>query len=609
MSFNSTTPSMASTAPSLSSSDSAILEVLVPGYAFISRFMLNYLHVDPAIYLQQLVLLAVMGAALRYSASYVTSFVKEYFVSTAEIRLDDEIFHYFMYWMSRQPHMRRTNRFVAGVKSNGYWTDSDDDDDDKDNDGEWDEPGSTQGADFDEYWAKVIKRDKYKPLRFTPSQGRHIFWYKNRPLMLERHRENTLNRYVLVNEQLYLSCIGRDASILRDVLDEAQQAYIQRDGLRTIIYRGHRYYPHGSWDWIRCMARPPRPLSTVVLDSDQKQGFIDDIKEYLHPRTRRWYSNRGIPYRRGYLLHGPPGTGKTSLCFAAAGLLGLKLYLLNLNSKSLDEDSLNSLFSDLPRRCMVLLEDIDTAGITQSREKTATSGTKPENEAGGVADPDIVKVDQAAPAGAIAPVAAAEEPVKADGVTLSGLLNVIDGVAASEGRILVMTSNHPEKLDAALLRPGRVDMSIGFEFANQETIEELFNSIYAIKEGDNPRTAASRRIGNGNVKQAKGSSGRPSSSSSSSSFSDIGSLKKSKSQELLEQAEKENQEKQDLLRIRISALTQEFSSIVPAGEFTAAEIQGYLLNHKTTPEQAVEGAERWVEELREKRLRAKEKAA
>ena len=75
--------------------------------------------------------------------------------------------------------------------------------------------------------------------------------------------------------------------------------------------RASRYSP-----WIRVATRPSRPLATVVLDYKQKAALLNDINEYLHPETPRWYANRGIPYRRGYLFHGPPGTGKTSLSFA-----------------------------------------------------------------------------------------------------------------------------------------------------------------------------------------------------------------------------------------------------------------------------------------------------
>lgn len=575
-------------------SDAAMLEALVPGYTFISRFFLSYLQIDLAAYLQYLMALAIFGASVKYLFEYLSGYFREYFISTAEIRLDDEIFNYFMYWMSRQPHMKRTNRFVAGVKTSGYISDEEEsgDEDGMDDDvDEIGEPGSGNNAEsFDAYWAKVVSRDKYKTLRFTPSQGRHVFWYKNRPLMLHRQHQNGSSRWVLNNERLYLSCLGRDATIIKNLLREAQKAYVERDGSRTIIYRGHRYSYSNQISWERCMARSPRPLSTVVLDQKQKQEFVSDLKEYLHPRTRRWYHNRGIPYRRGYLLHGPPGTGKTSLCFAAAGLLGLKLYLLNLNSKALDEDNLSSLFSELPSRCIVLLEDIDTAGITHTRGKTVASDATKEKGAlqaksGGdddaADDLEDVKPDDS----------------KGDGITLSGLLNVIDGVAASEGRILVMTTNHPEKLDAALLRPGRVDMSIAFGYTREADIEELFSSIYITMEGDLPR---------------KSGSSRPSSSSNGSAIKgDSQGAEKAVEIEKQKIKKKEEEEKERLesLRAWITALAKEFAAVVPGGEFTAAEIQGYLLNHKDSPEAAIAGAGAWAESVREKKRAREEKQA
>ncbi|KAE8378207.1 P-loop containing nucleoside triphosphate hydrolase protein [Aspergillus bertholletiae] len=298
------------------------------------------------------------------------------------------------------------------------------------------------------------------------------------------------------------------------------------------------------------MARSPRPLSTVILDQEQKDAFVDDIKEYLHPRTRRWYSNRGIPYRRGYLLHGPPGTGKTSLCFAVAGLMGLPLYLLNLSSKSFGEDDLMSLFQELPRRCIVLLEDVDCAGITQKRISEGNGDDSTAKPAVDGKEGDVLEdidVDSSKP-----------------GVSLSGLLNVIDGVAASEGRILVMTTNHPEKLDAALLRPGRVDMSIQFGYAEPADIKELFSAIYSTLEGD---------VRSSRAKSPPGKKLRTASEVPWHRFS----------------------------REQIQNLAEEFLALVPGGQCTAAEIQGYLLNHKRDPEAAIKGAEEWVQSIRLKR--------
>jgi chaperone BCS1 len=570
---------------SFSQTDTAILDALVPGYSLLSKFVSSHLNIDVASYLQYVILLATFGASFQYLIWYMKDMVEMYFMSTAEIRFDDETFNFFMYWMSRQVNMSKTNRFVAGVKTSGYWSDDCSDDEDDEKDIELDEPGSGENeSSFEEYWAKLTGRDKYRTLRYTPSEGRHFFRFRGKLLMLERKQQQQTPLWVMNNETLYLSCLGRNPGIIKDLLNEAQQTYVERDGNRTVIYRGQRLCSGQQFGWYRCMARCPRPLSTVVLEQAQKDEFISDIKEYLHPRTRRWYSNRGIPYRRGYLLHGPPGTGKTSLCFAAAGLLSLKLYLLNLDSKALDEDNLASLFHDLPRRCIVLLEDVDTAGVTHTRGGTTDSPKDKDKPTDGT-DPTAVDETEAKDKDKD------KKEENSRGITLSALLNVIDGVAASEGRILVMTTNHPEKLDAALLRPGRVDLSITFGRTTQADIEELFTSIYTTMEGDLPRAAASRRLLNGTAKHLT--------NGSANHKHENGNV------EYAEKRKQENNEEEKRrlrdLRLRISKLATDFSAIVPNGEFTAAEIQGYLLNHKDSPEAAISGADTWVQGLREKK--------
>ena len=147
-------------------------------------------------------------------------------------------------------------------------------------------------------------------------------------------------------------------------------------------------------------------MSTIALDEHLKQKLIKDLRRYLDRQTKHWYATRGIPYRRGYLFSGPPGTGKTSLTLAAAGLMGLDIYMVNLNSPRINEDSLASLFQKLPYTCMVLLEDIDATGLAQRRgADTATMGSRGRRK---------------------------KSPER---LSLSGLLNIIDGAAAQEGRL------------------------------------------------------------------------------------------------------------------------------------------------------------------------------
>jgi chaperone BCS1 len=220
----------------------------------------------------------------------------------------------------------------------------------------------------------------------------------------------------------------------------------------------------------------------VVLDEAVKQSLLDDMNDYLNPYTRRWYSNRGIPYRRRYLLYGPPGTGKSSLSFAIAGYFKLKIYIVSLNSPAMNEENLGNLFADLPKKCLVLLEDIDTAGLTHTREEKQTEEAK------------LVEIIPGSSATVVAAPATTSTNNNNGRISLSALLNILDGVASQEGRVLVMTTNHVEKLDEALIRPGRVDMMIKFDLASTDMIMTIFRTIFATIEGDIPPTEKSNGV-------------------------------------------------------------------------------------------------------------------
>jgi chaperone BCS1 len=120
---------------------------------------------------------------------------------------------------------------------------------------------------------------------------------------------------------IVIRCTGRSIQPIKDLLKQIKAWSLTREVWTTDIFRSAAMYAGGSWN--RQLVRSSRPIVTVALDDERKVSIITDINEYLHPVTARWYSVRGIPYRRGYLFYRPPGTGKTSLSFLLGGIFGL----------------------------------------------------------------------------------------------------------------------------------------------------------------------------------------------------------------------------------------------------------------------------------------------
>ncbi|KAK8907028.1 hypothetical protein QC760_004297 [Botrytis cinerea] len=551
-----------------------IIDMFFPGFSLFATALKNYTAIDLNIYIPMLVIMGILIFCWQYLETWFWIELDAYFMSTADVRMDDEMYNMVMAWISEQSFAQRSRHFVASTNLNS-------------------------------------PSEKEKRVRFTPSFGTHYFWYKRRLLQFRRLQTQSLNSSAMSEkEEISISSFGRNPRILKELLDECRQAFIKNDENKTIIYRGGaKGGSFGEPGWTRLLSRTSRPFSTVVLDEVVKQNIIADMKDYLHPYTKRWYSNRGIPYRRGYLLHGPPGTGKSSLSFAIAGYFKLKIYIVSLNSGSMNEETLSTLFAELPKQCVVLLEDIDTAGLTHTRDNDEDEDSSEFDEEAGPASP-LTKATKAMEA-----MANKNGDKDHSGkVSLSALLNVIDGVASQEGRILIMTTNHIEKLDEALIRPGRVDMTVHFDLATKENMEQIFRSIYATLEGDYPELKSSES-GSSDGGSVKSGSARGRSPGSEVPVNKRGMHKKkprSPSKERRIQAELDRiiaaEEEQRKLEDeeRIAKLAKLFSEKVPEAKFSPAEIQGYLLKHKRNAENAVEGAEKWLEKEIEKLKKEKE---
>jgi len=265
----------------------------------------------------------------------------------------------------------------------------------------------------------------------------------------------------------------------------------------------------------------------------------------------------------------------------------------------MNEENLASLFSELPTRCVVLLEDIDTAGLTHTRDE--------EDEPVSVKKPKTMKSGNVVVA----------EKEKEGRISLSALLNVLDGVASQEGRVLIMTTNHIDKLDEALVRPGRVDMKIEFKLADRQMMSSLFRSIFTKVEGDDA-VEKKKEVVEHKPRWTQYFSGSASAiqtelNGSATSTQVCKGTKEEKARlvatDEVYKAEKEaiakEEERGEAERIR--RLAERFADVMPEDEFSPAEVQGYLLKHKREPELAIEGALKWCVDTREEKAKRAEK--
>lgn len=272
---------------------------------------------------------------------------------------------------------------------------------------------------------------------FSPCPGVHFFKYKNSFVRVERSREKMVDLTTGAPwETVTLTSLATNKQLFFDILSEARQMALEKQEGKTVMYTAM------GADWRQFgFPRRKRPLGSVILDDGVSQKILADVKEFI--ASAKWYIDRGIPYRRGYLLYGPPGCGKSSFIQALAGALDYSICVMNLSDRSLSDDRLNHLMSVAPQQSIILLEDIDAAFVKRTDEKE-------EGRASGYINR----------------------------VTFSGLLNTLDGVASSEERIVFMTTNHLDRLDPALIRPGRVDVKQEIGLASKSQLQKMYTRFY-----------------------------------------------------------------------------------------------------------------------------------
>lgn len=555
--------------------------------------------------------------ARRISSSAWSSFVNSFFL-TAHFSEEDYPYEWLMLWLSRRPEWQRSREFETTTNSSspGYYGY-------RESDNAFGDEEIVSGGGDEEVSGKTRMRVVFQPTTDTT----HTIFYRGHWLRVRRGRKS--NGY----EMLSISVVARNNSILKQLVLQAKKEYEAEAVHRIQIYFADSY---GSWRYTD--SRHKRPLSSIVLNVGVKEMLVADAKDFL--KSEKWYADRGIPFRRGYLLYGVPGSGKSSLIHALAGELMLDIYVVSLSSSWINDSTLTTLMGRVPSRCIVLLEDLDAAftrSVSRAKDKEKDkdkkkSDTKSDNE----------EESTTSSSGRSRRNRNKENLSDVNTLTLSGLLNALDGVAAAEGRILFATTNHLDQLDPALCRPGRMDVWIEFKNASKYQAEHLFRNFFPSADADPSPTPDSDDIES--LEMPAPSS--PATSQLSSLFSDpltglssvssrSGSLSplssptppgsrrsesicsragaKSESSEISSAVEEHvaacAHAVPPLSAARLAQLAKQFADAIPDEGFSVAALQGYLLKNKSRPEAAAEGAASWViseRELREKLKKERE---
>ncbi|KAL7893800.1 BCS1 N terminal domain-containing protein [Trichoderma sp. SZMC 28014] len=561
---------------------------------FVYRLLGTQFGLDPSMVLA---ILGFVWGALKIGSQIYDSiqrFVDDYLMCAMYVSEEDHIHMHLMKWLSHHPSIKNNQYLMAQTVWKSAW----EEEDELEGALFWTNGGEVDGGD-NMYLNFSNQAAKSSP-RFVPAMGSTAFWHNGTYFRVHRKKESFVNTHSWGGamkdlEEVKISCFGRSIDPIKQLLSDAKSLYYNDTRQKTTIYRPRvkeQRRDHNMWQQVA--RRPVRPMSTVVLDSCEKHDILSDINEYLHPSTPRWYASRGIPLRRGYLFHGPPGTGKTSFSFALAGVFGIDIYVISLQDPGVNEEDLATLFTKLPRRCIVLLEDIDTAGLR--RDPSTENEDKSEDNKSEDKDKKDKKKKKRKPETSDSESESELErkpkkrssrkkgfgkgnPVALEGISLSGLLNAIDGVASHEGRILIMTTNKPEALDEALIRPGRVDVQVNFSNATSGQAGELFHRMYEAS-----RMKETTKTVNG----------------------------KARVEEVVEKTNDQPTTRHSLDELdsvtaeEIKEISEEFGRRIPEGIFSPAEIQGFLLKRKKFPRRALDEVSEWVEaSLRQKEANSK----
>jgi chaperone BCS1 len=276
----------------------------------------------------------------------------------------------------------------------------------------------------------IITVGGLKDCLLSPGYGPHFMWFNYRPLIIRRWKDDKVgsDNGSVPRECISITTISRNKVLLESILKEIEEdRYKNKDTITVYGFDASGYLTQGQ-------EKLKRNLESVFIPKDQKDEIVQTATWYL--KNKDLFVNHGIPYNLGFLFYGPPGTGKTSLAISLASFLEKDVYTINPLA-FFNEASLTVALSRVTPNSVILFEDIDITDANMTGKSN--------------------------------------ESVK---ISLSALLNAIDGAAAPQDRILIMTTNNIEKLSPALIRPGRIDKQFKIDLMQPNEVKDMAESFF-----------------------------------------------------------------------------------------------------------------------------------
>lgn len=272
----------------------------------------------------------------------------------------------------------------------------------------------------------------------APWVGTYIIHYKNKWMKITCNRTDPtqakIGQGVFVYESVEIAYLGRSQKPAQIFLEDIRTIYKEEKKKTVNIYIPGR---NGGY-WQEHNKLLHRSLESVVFRGDGLQTIVDNMTNFIKKDTETWYIDKGIPYHRGYLFQGPPGTGKTTTVYTIASHFKMNVYFMSISQNISDEDFFG-LVGSVENNSILVMEDIDCIFDKERNKK---------------------------------------EDIK---VSFSSMLNALDGFCSKHGSIVILTTNHPERLNDALIRKGRIDMTVDFHLCDREQIMKMFLKFFPAK--------------------------------------------------------------------------------------------------------------------------------